>query len=391
MTQTNLDISPAVRRRGFIFLGAAVFCLGFAITLQMALNSNFAGEEMRLTGFQQGLLESIRESCGIIALVIIGLLAALAEPILAALMLALFGIGLGGTAWVQSYTMLIIVNLIWSQGLHVWMPLPSSMAMALAEEGKTGLRLGQIRAVGAAGSGIALIIGLFLSYRGVAIRPMYVVGGVAALIGAAACLGIPMNMRLKRSRFVFRKKYWRYYLLCFLEGWRKQIFVGFAGFLLVKRYGTSLQTMLWLWLGTQALSWILSPLVGWVIDRVGERRVLVVYFAGLIPLFAGYAVIRDPRVLYGIFILDHAFFALAMALTTYVNRIAPKEEHTPTLSMGVAFNHIAACSMPLLGGIIWKTLGPGWVFGLGAAVAAISIGADLTLPKFTPVQQSPST
>jgi predicted MFS family arabinose efflux permease len=85
-------------------------------------------------------------------------------------------------------------------------------------------------------------------------------------------------------------------------------------------------------------------------------------------------------VLYAIYVLDSVFFVGVMALTTYVNRLAPPEEHTATLSAGVACNHIAACLMPLVGGFLWNRWGHQTVFLVGAGVAALSLVPAFLLP-----------
>ena len=372
------------------FLGLASAAFGFAIMIQMGLNSNFVAgkDEMNLTGFQQGLLEGIRESCGIFALAILALLAGLAEPLIAAAMLVVFAVGLSAYAVVPDYAWLIVASLVWSQGLHVWMPLPNSMVLSLAEPGQTGRRLGQIRSAGAIGAAIGLAVAMVLIRMKVRIRPIYILGGAMSLVAAAACLGIPRKIKAPGPRLVFRRKYRLFYLLSFLEGWRKQIFVAFAGFLLVKNYGTDPFVMLALFLIVQVIAWIASPLVGRLIDRVGERPVLVFYFACLSVFFCGYAVIRDHKTLLGLFVLDNAFFVFAMALTTYVRRIAPPAEHTATLSMGVAMNHIAAVTMPLIGGVLWKFFGYQWAFFAGAAAAAVSVIPALCVPP-RPAPQDP--
>ncbi|MHC4717020.1 MAG: MFS transporter [Planctomycetota bacterium] len=380
-------LSDRQRRRGLFFVGLAVGAIGFALVIQMASQANFVGEEMELSGLEQGLLEAIRESCGILALGALALLAGLAEPVLGAAVLVLFAVGLGAYNYVGSYTWLVVTSLVWSQGLHIWMPLPHSMTLAMAEPGRSGHRLGQIRAAAAVGSGVGLAIALALVWGGVSIRPLFLLAGAAALVAVAACLGVPREIRTIRPRIVFRRKYALYYLLSFLEGWRKQIFVAFAGFLLVKEHGTPLMTMLVLWMCIQLISCVASPLVGRLIDRVGERRVLVFYFLCLTVFFVGYAVIGNRRLLYGIYVIDSAFFVFAMALTTYVGRIAPPSEYTPTLSMGVAMNHVAAVTMPLAGGLLWKAVGHEWTFLIGAAGAALSIPAAMCMPRRQPPAQ----
>jgi len=377
-------LSALGRRRGLLFLGLAVAFAGFTMSLQLGANSNFVAEEMGLSGFEQGLLETFREMCGILALGILAVLAGFAEPLVAAAMLALFGLGVGGYAFVHDYLWLVLVSLVWSQGLHVWMPLPNSMALALAEPGRAGRRVGQVQAAGAAGAGLGLVAALVLYMAGVKIRPLFLVAGAAGLLAAAACLGIPRNMKTPGPRLVFRRKYALFYLLNFLEGWGKQIFVAFAGFMLVRMHGADLSTMLILWIGIQAFGWVASPPVGRLIDRVGERRTLVFYFACLILFFIGYAVIQNKFVLYAVYVVNGAFVVFSMALTTYVNRIAPPREHTPTLSMGVAMNHVAAVFMPIVGGLLWKFAGYQWTFFVGAAAAALSVLAALRLPRHEP-------
>jgi MFS family permease len=226
-----------------------------------------------------------------------------------------------------------------------------------------------------------LVLAQALTMLGMAMRPLYVVAGGATVLAAMCCLGIPRNIKTPGPRLVFKRKYALYYLLSFLEGWRKQIAICFAGFLLVREHGTPLEMLLALWMIVQAVGYYASPPVGRLIDRVGERKVLVFYYASLTLFFLGYAFIPNVWALYAVFVVDNAFFVLGMSLTTYVGRMAPKSELTPTLSMGVAMNHVAAVAMPLVGGIIWKTWGYQYAFLVGAVAAALSIFAALLVPK----------
>ena len=371
------------RRRGMVFLCLASAAVGFAMMIQMGLNANFVAGELRITGLQQGMLEAARETCGITALAVLAVLAGLAEPMIAAGSLIVFAAGLGCYAFVPDYAWLVAASLLWSQGLHVWMPLPGSMALSLAEPGQAGRRLGQIGAAGAVGSALGLVTALLLSVVAVPIRPQYVLGGAVALLAALACLAIPRAIKTPGPRLALRRKCALFYVLSFLEGWRKQISIAFAGFLLVRNYQTPLKVMLVLWIIVQAIGWFSMPLVGRLIDRVGERKVLVFDFAGLTLFFCGYALVRNQYCLWALFVVDNAFFVFAMALTTYVRRIAPPTEYTQTLSMGVAMNHVAAVSMPILGGLLWKYCGYQWAFFAGATVAAVSILAALRIPPRT--------
>ena len=376
----DLSITDAQRYRGLFFLRLAVAAVGFTMSIQMGLKTNFVADVIGVSGPQLGVLEALRETCGVTAFVFLAILAGLAESIVASMVLLPLAGGLISYLFVGSYGSLVIASLIWSQGFHIWMPLPESMSLSLAEPGRAGHRLGQVRSAMSIGSGLALAVALVCVLCGVKIRPLYVLAGVISIVAAVSCLGIPRKIKTPGPRFVFRRRYTLYYVLSFLEGWRKQIFICFAAFLLVREYGTPLTTMLLLWMGVSAISFVASPSAGRLIDRIGERKTLVFYYIGLTAMFVGYAFIKNMYVLYAVFIVDSAFFVFATALTTYVKHIAPPSEYTPTLSMGVAMNHVAAVIMPLIGGALW-IIGYKWTFGLGVVAAVLSIAVVTRMPK----------
>jgi predicted MFS family arabinose efflux permease len=377
----SVSLSDSQRHRGLLFIRIAAACVGVCLTLQLTMNSNFLVQEFGVSGFQAGLLEAVRESCGVAALGVLALIAGLTEPVIATAVLLLVWVGLSAYAFVPTYGYVMLFSLVWSLGFHVWTPLPSSMTLALAEPGRSGARLGAVAAAGAIGSGVGLALAFLLTTLGVPIRPLYVMAGAAGLVGAAACLGIPRKIKTPGPSFIFRRRYSSYYALNFLEGWRKQIAVTFAGFLLVKNYGARLTDMILLWACIQGLGWFTSPRVGRLIDRIGERRILLFYYGFLTLVFVGYSFLRSRLLLYGLYVLDSATFAFATALTTYVGKLAPKHEHTPTLSMGVAMNHVASVTMPFVGGLLWGTLGYRWAFLMGLPAAAASILIVLRLPR----------
>lgn len=366
--------------RARTFLLIAVALVGFTMSLQIALNANFVADDMHITGMQQGLLEAVRESCGMLALGVLAVLVGMSEPRIAVLMLVLLSAGLSAYAIVPSFHWLLVASFVWSQGFHVWAPLPSSMALAIADKGHEGRSLGSLGAAGAIGSVAALLLALVLNHFGITIRPMWFVAGLASLLAAAACTQIPRDIRAPRARLILRKRYRLFYLLQFLEGWRKQIFIAFASFMLVKVYHTDISTMLLLFLAANALGWFVAPLVGRYIDRFGERKVLLFYYLAMMAVFAAYATVRDPRIIYVLFVLDSVLFACTMALTTYVGRLAPASEQTATLSAGVAANHVASVIMPLVGGLLWESYGYQWAFYAGAVMATLTLIPVMFIP-----------
>ena len=145
-------------------------------------------------------------------------------------------------------------------------------------------------------------------------------------------------------------------------------------------YGTPLLVMIGLWAANQGIGFLLSPRIGKLVDKVGERKILTLYYFLVTLFFVGYAFLKSKHLLYAVFVADGATFPFAAALTTYVNKIAPPAEHTPTLSMGVAFNHVASVAMPFLGGVLWATMGYQWAFLIGLPAAAASILMVQRLP-----------
>ena len=378
------EVADKARFRGLAFIAIAVGAAGFTMFLHQGLTSNFMAEEMGITARQLGFLDGFRECCGFFALIVFVILAGITESTIASLMLVLMAIGFGSLAFVPDYAWLLVTSLVWSMGFHVWLPLPQSMTLALAEPGREGFRLGQMRRAGAAGAVIGILVGLILSKNGIQIRLIYMVAAVGSVLAALVCLGIPRKIKTKCQPVIFRRKYWLFYLLSFLEGGRKQVFIVFAGFLMVRKFGTPLDVMLMLWLAIQVISYLAGPWVGKLIDRFGERRILVFYFSCLMLFFLGYAFSLDKRILFTLYVIDGSFFIFVIALTTFVNRIAPPAEHTATLSMGVAINHIAAVGMPLVGGLLWDIVGYQWVFIFGAIGAGVSALVSLLVPEVAP-------
>ncbi len=423
LTQVEAPPSPAVlahRKRSLFFLMLAVGGVGFTMALQLGVNNNFIAQTMDLGYSEAGIVEAARESCGIVSIGVLALLAGLAEPIIGALMLMLLGVGLGAYCFVPDFGWLIMAGLVWSMGFHVWLPLPNSMALALAEPGKAGYRLGQLGSAGAAGAAIGLAATWALSHFEIIIHPkdyqtlryIYLLAGSGSILAALACFMIPRAIKTPGPRLAlhknmagrilsalfspfsnFRRRYGLYYALNLLEGCRKQIFIAFAGFFLIKKFGVPLNQMLLLWIITQAICYMGAPWVGRLIDRFGERKVLTFYYFSMTLVFLGYSFFQSWLALFILFVLDGCFFTFTMAFTTYVNRLVTDKDRTATLSMGVAVNHVAAVGMPLLGAYVVGAAGPGkeaphYLFYIGSAVAVISVITVLAfMPKRTTAAQ----
>lgn len=364
-------------------LAMAIFFLQFGFGAFMATYTNFAVEHLHLTPFQLGNVEAIREVPGLLIVFIAALTMRMSEPLLATIALFLVGIGIGAYYTVDNFPPLILFSLIWSIGLHTWMTVQPSIAMALAEKNKKGHRLGQFGAVGAIGTlcGMGLVLALdeFIGFK-----IIFMIAGCSIVTGSFCASLISRSIgHSEKPRLVFRPKYKTYYILTFLEGCRKQVFMTFAIYALVNNYGTTRRTVAFLMIINNLANMFLAPWVGRLVDRIGERKVLMFCYTALIGVFIGYATIRTPHILYLLYCLDSLFFLGSIGLTTYIEKITDHKDLMPTLAMGVSMNHGAAVTVPLIGALLWNTYGyPATFFG-GAVIVVISviIASTIRLPE----------
>jgi predicted MFS family arabinose efflux permease len=368
-----------------------MFCVAFGFGAYFSTFNNFAVQTLDLRPEQLGVLESLRETPGFLMVLVVALTMRVAEPILAAIALSLLAFGLGAYCIVDDITSLILFSLIWSVGLHAWMALGPSMALSLADEHSKGRRLGQLGAVGAVGTtcGMGLV---FLGGNPIGFRNIFIIAG---LIVAAAAVSVSMISKdighKEKPRLVFKRRYSLYYLLVFLEGCRKQVFITFAIFALVRNYGTPLRVVAALMIVNNLTNMFLAPRVGRLIDRIGERNVLIFCYSALIPVFIGYALVKQPPVLYVLYCLDNLFFLGSIGLTTYLNKIADPADVMPSLAMGVSVNHTAAVIVPVTGGLLWAKVGYPTTFFGGAIVVAISVLAVMMMKVQRTVEAKPGT
>lgn len=359
--------------RDLRLLALTIFCISFGWGAYFSTFNNFVVETLNLQADQLGYLESLREMPGFLMVFVAALTMRVAEPILGSIALFLIAFGICGYSRVDNVTTLIIFSLIWSVGIHAWMPLSPSMALSLAHEGKQGRRLGQMGSIGAFGliCGMAMV---FVLAKVLPFKSIFIVAGLAVAVGAVAVSMISKDIGHKeKPRFVLKRKYSLYYLLVFLEGCRKQVFITFAIFVLVRQFHAPLRVIALLMILNSLTNLFLASRVGRLIDKIGEKRILVVCYALLIPVFIGYATIKTPVALYCLYFADNLLFLGSIGLTTYLHKIAEPADVMPSLTMGVSVNHAAAVIVPVVGGLLWTRLGYPVTFYGGAAVVAISV------------------
>ena len=373
-----------------LFLLGILF-MGIAGGIFETTFNNFLSDTFQIGADARGYLEFPRELPGFLTALFAGMLFFLPETRIAAVSALAVGAGmLGLAAWGDSWSPMLVMMVLWSTGMHLLMPIRSSISMHLAQKGRHGRRLGQVYGVGIAATLIGCsLVWITMKHLDSDYRITFVAGGIVALIAAVffAFMKLP-GAHIARPKFVWRREYRLYYLLALLFGARKQIFITFGPWVLVRVFDQPAYVIAQLWIAAAVLGIFVQPALGRLIDHYGERRILLldslaVFF---VCIGYGYAHLTGSRlgslwVLYVCYVADHLLFGVNMARTTYLSRIAVRpEDVAPTLSLGITINHAVSMSIPALGGWIWLQYGHSAVFQAAAVVAVLMGLASLRVP-----------
>ena len=345
--------------RNLILLALAIFFLGFGFNgLFNTVYTNFIADDIGIKPHQLGVVESIRESPGFLSAFIAALTMAIPSPILGFVTLIIMAFGIGAFIQIHTVPSLVFWAVFWSIGFHCWAPLQPAMVLSLTKESGKGKRLGQISRINSIASLLGMGLVYFLGKTESIIRPMFLVAGIAIAIAAVLVLLVSRKTDpgTKMPRLIMKKKYRFYYALTFLEGCRKQVFITFAIFVMIRVFGTPVNRIALLMVINGILSLIFAPLIGRLVDRIGERISLSMSNLSLIGVFIGYALVQNINALYVLYCLDSFIYMFNVAQTTYLNKIALPEDVRPALSMGTTMNHAAAVTVPLIGGLLWEAL-----------------------------------
>lgn len=359
-----------------MFRYLALLSIAATVGLQVwrTLFNNFAVEVVHLEGNHIGIIQSVREIPGFLALLVIYIILILKEHRLSALSIAILGLGVGITGIFPSYTGLIATTMIMSFGFHYFETTNQSLTLQYFDQDSSPLVLGKLRSYGAAAN---IVVGIFiylisylLSYK----ATFGLIGFVIVIVGIWGILQNPTRegIPLQHKKMIFKKKYWLFYLLTFMAGARRQIFVAFAVFLLVKKFEFSIQDITMLFILNNTINYFINPLIGKAIIKFGERRVLSLEYFSLIIIFTGYAFVESKAIITLLYVLDHIFFNFAMGIRTYFQKIGDPKDIAPSMAVGFTINHIAAVIIPALGGLMW-ILDYRVPFIAGAVMSAISL------------------
>jgi hypothetical protein len=365
----------------YLYLFASAVPICFASWAAMI--NNFSVEQVGFTGIEIGILQSLREVPGFLAFAVVFLLLLMREQTIAFLSLLALGIGTAITGMLPSVIGLYCTTVLMSVGFHYAETINQSLSLQLISTERLPLVLGRQIAVGSF-TGLAVFAVIYLLVEWLAVDYLWIYLLFGSITVVFACLmyyGCPhfKGEAEQHKTMVVRRRYWLYYLLTFLSGARRQIFVVFAGFLMVEKFGFSVSEMTLLFLVNGVLTIYLAPRIGRLVSYWGEKRTLTLEYAGLVVIFSAYAFAESAWFASVLYILDHVFFAMAIALKSYLKKIADPADMAATAGVSFSINHIAAVILPVVLGLVW-VVSPPMVFIIGAMFAIASLLLSQLVP-----------
>ncbi|MEA5236176.1 MFS transporter [Vibrio parahaemolyticus] len=354
-----------------------------AFSTWMALLNNFVIEKANFDGADIGLLQSVREIPGFLAFTAVFVLLFIREQRFMLVSLAMLTLGTALTGYFPTLYGLLFTTLLMSTGFHYFETLKQSLSLQWLSKEEAPEMLGKFISVGALASLFTYgAIWILLEQLKFDFKTVYLLaGGVGFVLIIVMELAFPQFKTAvpQNKKLVLRKRYWLYYALTFMSGARRQIFTVFAGFLMVEKFGYSAADITLLFLINYLFNFLFAKRIGRFIGVVGERKALTLEYVGLIFVFVGYGLVQTAEWAAALYVVDHLFFALALAIKTYFQKIADPADMASTAGVAFTINHIAAVVIPVTFGMIWL-VSPSSVFYIGAGMAAVSLLLSLNIP-----------
>ncbi|ABD79384.1 MFS transporter [Saccharophagus degradans] len=380
---SSVDVIAPKWRTPQIFLLACVFVMSFTFATWQVLLNNFVIERANFTGVEIGVLQSLREVPGFLAFTAVFVLLILREHYFALLSLLTLCVGVALTGFFPTALGLYCTTVLMSIGFHYFETINKSLTLQWIDKAETPHFMGRALAIKAVGSlGAYAMIWLAMEWMGVDYVWMYLITGTIGFMVVLVLFAKFPDFNqgvVQTKKLLVRKRYWLYYALVMLSGARRQIFVVFAGFMMVEKFGYTVGQISSLFIINYIFNFFFAARIGKWIGVIGERNALVIEYVGLIFVFTGYAFVSNAQFAAALYVIDHLFFAFAIAISTYFQKIAQKEDIAATASVSFTINHIAAVVIPVLLGMVW-IVSPAAVFFVGVGLAVGSLVLSLNIP-----------
>jgi predicted MFS family arabinose efflux permease len=360
--------------------------------------SNYLKEVYEVTAIQRGTIEFPRELPGLLSILIVSMLARFTDIRIAtfAQITAAVGILLLGM-FTPIYGIMLVLIFVNSMGTHLFMPMRQSIGINLVQDGKYGKRLGQFNGTTTAFQMLGAIIIFFgfkfgkLSFN-THIQWVFVLASIALAI--SAFLLVILDKRINdldshpaKTKFLFRKEYKFYYILVIMFGVQKQIMLVYGPWVLIELLGKKVETIAVLAIIGYFIGIFFIPALGRWIDRFGIRKLMFADAISFIVVYALYGILSGGYasgslakvglpvfMAYGLFIIDRMSTQMGLIRTVYLKLIAvDSKDITPTISLGMTLDHVVSIVAAVLGGIVWVTWGPQYIFYVVSTLSLVNL------------------
>lgn len=373
------ELSPADRARGLKLLAVTMFTMTMTMSLAESIQPNFFREEIGMSGSLNGYLIAIREVPGFLLIFVAAILLRLGLAKATGISLVIAGIGWMLFSPTTAFWMLIIPTLISSVGYHSWLQLQPALGLSLAKKGEEGTVLGRLNGIGFLGSMLAMVAVVSTLWslerwteidQGPILRGFFIVAGIGAIVAAVSVWrfptsGIDQAAAKAAPRLTWRKEYRLYYWLALLDGSRMQIYFAFAPFVLVEQFDVSAIELNIVLIIAALIKWRAGPKIGAMVDRHGEKRILMVGYCLHLTTFLGFALAPNVWFAYLCYLGYNFLFLFSIGTTTYLKKICRREDLAPSLAMGVSLSHMTAIIVPVAAATLWDKLGYQFPFLFG--------------------------
>lgn len=363
-----------------LFLSLILSAIGFG--LYKGVIDNYMAEVVRMNELDRGITEFFREVPGLLLVLILAIFYHFSAERMYKMGMVIMVIGMIMQAMISPVKMLVILAIfIYSTGEHIQLGMKNTLSLEYSKERHGGLALGYQNSVYQIGNLIgyaAVIIAFYFMASVELFKPVFYVAAAFMALAMLVSLKLTGNSKTdkNKSRFYFRKKFTKYYMLEVFYGARKQVFFTFGPYVLILFYGADAGTISLLFAISAIACFTLAPLVGKIIDRIGYKTVMIAdtLILVIVCFFYGFAHhLFSMEVAFIVccinYILDSVISLASMASNVYVQDISDsKDEMRATISTGISVNHLITIFIALLGGWIWNTLGIETLFIISAVL-----------------------
>ena len=367
---------------GFKYFLMSVLITGLSYGLYKGMLDNYLAEVVKMGESGRGVTEFFRELPGVALVFILAAFYMLSAESIYKVGALIMLVGMGLHAFLPPSKVLITLAICtYSMGEHFQLGMKSTLSLQYAQPGKGGAAQGvqnSLNQVGTLAGYLIIVLAFSLMKTDQPYKLFFMAATV--LVGISLLVSLKMTGKSKtdknKHRFYFRKKFMKYYMLEMFYGARKQVFLTFGPYALILFYGANTATISLLFAISAVACFLLSPVVGRLIDKIGYKTVMVAdtIILVVVCLLYGFAhKIFPMEIAFIVCCINYVFDAVismgSMATNVYVQELADSpEEIKATLSTGVSINHVITIFIALCGGWIWETLGMGILFTISAVL-----------------------